>query len=259
MPRCKYYEYGSKCIYDSDDQIGDGFCILHSKYTQKDRGIFKKTISDHRKIVGEVFTGFVFPPFFRFEPAYFSDNADFRRAHLSADFQNAQFGGNVDFEYAECDFIDFGKASFFGEAHFGNAKFDWSVNFASTKFKNGANFYNVTFNGRADFFFSEFGDSTGFQNAEFTGAASFWQAKFSKFAYFSNATFSGKTDFRQAKFGGEANFSDAKFSGEADFRRAEFNQNATFRDSRFLNRTLFVSGKNKFIIFSILYFSIVYH
>ncbi len=243
MATCKYESDEYRCPWESDEETGDGFCILHSPNPEKDQEAFAKRLAAHREKYGDVFIGFVFPATVSFTNTEFSGNADFTGAKFSGEarFGGAKFVGNA----------NFGRAAFSGNANFREATFSrvgfydatfGKANFGRAVFREGAGFLDATFNGNADFSDATFGEAH-FGCATFSGETDFFETTFNGEAYFSEAAFDGKTIFYKATFSGSADFELATFSGSARFRGTEFTEAVSFRGASFLGRTLFQGGK----------------
>ncbi|ARQ70793.1 pentapeptide repeat-containing protein [Streptomyces marincola] len=141
----------------------------------------------------------------------------------TAQFQEASFAGNVQFE----------RAVFTGDAWFYGASFGGDAQFARAVFSGAAGFDQVTFVGRARFDQAAFTGEAGFHGATFAGEAGFERATFTGDAGFHGAAFTGEARFDQAVFGSDAGFYGAAFRGEAGFHRAEFAGDAQFERVEF--------------------------
>jgi uncharacterized protein YjbI with pentapeptide repeats len=148
------------------------------------------------------------------------------------DFGRATFGGDAAFD----------GAIFSGDADFNGATFREDVDFRGTTFRKFAHFREATFAGEAAFGGVTFSGDTAFGGATFSGDADFGGATVTGGAAFRGATF-GAVIFDGATFGGYADFSGATFSKQARFRGAtlafaKFDR-ATFRGDADLGRATF--------------------
>jgi uncharacterized protein YjbI with pentapeptide repeats len=145
----------------------------------------------------------------------------------------------VDLDLTGCRLgpIDFGEATFTGEAGFGGATFEGEAGFGGATFEGAAGFGGATFEGEAGFGGATFEGAAGFGGATFTGEAWFADATFEGDAWFADATFEGDAWFADATFTGKAWFADATFTGEAWFTEADFKRAAWFPKATFTEAT----------------------
>lgn len=113
--------------------------------------------------------------------------------------------------------VDFGDATFHGEALFG-----------PVTFKAQAWFRKVTFEGRAFFVGSTFDNNALFADAVFQRDADFSRARFKDEVWFIAATLKRTGVFLQTAFNGNVSFQDADFQGNVRFDGAVFNAHADF-------------------------------
>ncbi|BBB32509.1 hypothetical protein TTHT_0956 [Thermotomaculum hydrothermale] len=188
----------------------------------------------------------IFPEFSEFDDDIRDENN-----FLKKDF-------NFWYEGEECKFIkhlNFGDATFLGEAYFRNATYRGWAYFGDVTFRGEAYFGDATFRGEANFMHATFQGEVYFGDATFQGDAYFRGATFQVYANFWGATFQGDADFLVATFQGDANFREATFQkyanfwgatfqvyanfwgatfqGDADFERATFQGDANFREATF--------------------------
>jgi hypothetical protein len=155
------------------------------------------------------------------------------------DFGGATFSGDAAFDGVT--FIGdagFDEATFIGDADFGAATFIGDANFSRATFSSGAGFLEGTFSGYAGFYGATFSGYVGFGGATFSGYADFGGATVSDFANFGGATFrnarfdgvtfNGWVRFDEVTFSGNAGFYGGTFSGDTDFDAVTFSGNAGF-------------------------------
>jgi uncharacterized protein YjbI with pentapeptide repeats len=166
------------------------------------------------------------------------------RATFSGDakFGEATFSGEA----------HFGKATFSREAHFGEATFSREAWFGEATFSREAWFGEATFSGDAWFGKARFDAAAGFSEATFGGDAGFSEAKFSGYTGFRRAAFVGNAWFVGAAFGGHAGLVKTRFwrdpppgwaqafGKEAEFVEARFSRDAQFVEARFSGYARFV-------------------
>ncbi|MFG1707994.1 pentapeptide repeat-containing protein [Nonomuraea sp. M3C6] len=144
---------------------------------------------------------------------------DFRHCHvMSATFNKATFYGDA--RFGEATFAGdawFNQATFYGDARFGEATFAHHVWFNQVTFTRIAQFDQVTITGDA-----------WFEEAVFAANAWFKEATFSSHAWFANTTFTGDAQFDKAAFTKDVQFDGATFTGNASFNQAAFTRNAWF-------------------------------
>jgi uncharacterized protein YjbI with pentapeptide repeats len=125
--------------------------------------------------------------------------------------QRRRWLGDVCFEHATFEQVDFPNMTFKGEARFAGATFNGPADFKGATFtrkaefplvtfKRGADFHNATFNGEASFEEATFGATASFTGATFDHAASFRMAMFERWADFNEVTFNRAAEFNWAKF-----------------------------------------------------------
>jgi len=153
---------------------------------------------------------YISDPYYDFEGAIFSEDANFCKATFSGD-------------------PTFYKAIFSGDAIFYKATFSGGAIFNKATFSEDAYFGEATFSGIVDFRGATFSGDAIFYKATFSEDATFYKAIFSEDAYFGEATFSGIVNFPGATFSGDAYFERATFSGDAHFQWAKFKSSPIFR------------------------------
>jgi uncharacterized protein YjbI with pentapeptide repeats len=194
-----------------------------------------------------------------FERAVFKAETNFRQTtfqfttfqratfHEHAQFEEARFGGDVEFVAAEFHAeTDFDETDFDQDVSFENSEFHANSVFRGAEFEGGARtlqddarFVNVVFHGDVDFRDTWF-RYANFENATFCGHTMFEEAWFDGDADFMGSTFEDDADFDEARFIGDADFSETRFKKPAVFRGAEFKgeanyleTNATFERAQF--------------------------
>ena len=149
----------------------------------------------------------------------------------SCRFDRATFSGDA----------GFGDATFSGDAEFGDATFNGDADFYKATFK-GAYFVGAKFVSEADFTGATFSGPVEFSVATFAGDADFTGATFRRARFhlatfcgagFGDATFNGLAEFGDATFNGDAGFNKATFNGDAGFDGTTFKQHAGFAGVRF--------------------------
>ena len=140
------------------------------------------------------------------------------------------------------DRVDFGGATFTGDAHFDRATFTGDVRFFGATFTGDARFEKATFTGSAEFSWATFTGNAWFQEATYNGSAWFSQATFTRTARFNEATFTDGALFNEATFTGYAPFSQATFTGGAWFNGATFTGLAPFDGANFARYAQFESA-----------------
>ena len=156
-----------------------------------------------------------------------------------ARFDTTVFEGTATFHRAtfEGD-AGFSKATFKGDAQFDRASFSGTAMFDQATFEGDARFDRVTFNGYARFSMASFSGDARFNEGTFEGDATFGRARFSGSAWFAEATFKGDAWFSMASFSG-AWFGRASFSGSAWFAEASFSGDARFDEVTFSGTATF--------------------
>jgi len=171
----------------------------------------------------------ILDPYYYFEGASFSGNANFRGATFSGD-------------------VDFKQATFNEYAYFREATFSGDVDFEQATFNEYANFEKATFSGAAYFNEANFSGDVDFQGATFSGHVDFEGATFNEDVDFQGAIFSEDADFRGANFSRDTHFEGATFSREAFFMEATFSGRAHFEGATFDGRSFFIGVENKSIL-----------
>ncbi|MEU2004496.1 pentapeptide repeat-containing protein [Rhodococcus sp. NPDC019627] len=138
----------------------------------------------------------------------------------------------VKLEHCRLDGVEFGGATFTGDAEFGGAQFTGRAGFRGATFTGGAGFDKATFAGGAQFYGVTFAGDAWFYGVTFAGDAEFVQAMFTR-AGFDGATFTGDAEFLDATFTGEAEFRKSKFAGDAAFQGATFTGDVLFNEAAF--------------------------
>jgi uncharacterized protein YjbI with pentapeptide repeats len=220
LAHCEYHD--EICHIDADENLDDGYCILHSDNPEKEQVAFEQALATHEKEYGHDYRYFVFPRESDFYGFIFETHADF----TGADFRNdADFRGAC-FEKG----VNFGKARFGGYALFPDAEFRGGTIFAEVAFLADAHFDEAVFEGKASFFKTAFEGSANF--------AEVWLKKETKFLL---AVFSEKAEFSGAAFRG-VDFLGAVFYRGAEFVGTVFENKTSFANSKFSYRTLFASS-----------------
>ena len=207
-------------------------CILHYRKVGKDSlscqlALRRKEAADDFNFQGVQFSCPV-----RFEREI--RDANFHWATFEeTDFDEANFGGNVNFRWATFRVKPrFFGAVFNGDATFERATFHGETNFCSTIFRAKANFESATFDGKVEFFGAKFRHADFFLT-KFHGETSFFGANFAEDADFRQATFSQDTDFLKATFIGDANFYRVTFRRKVRFLETTFSSQAEFHIATF--------------------------
>lgn len=143
MSICKFQSSKYMCDWESDENTGDGFCILHSPNADKDHEAFQKALTALREKHVDSFIGFVFPASFAFKNALFSRNAVFLSSKFNGkvEFHNATFTGKAVFN----------GATFSADATFRSAKFNEDASFDGTQFTHNVSFKDAKFLSRTLF------------------------------------------------------------------------------------------------------------
>jgi hypothetical protein len=128
------------------------------------------------------------------------------------DFGRATFSGDAAFD----------DAAFSGDAVFAEATFNGAAWFVAATFSRDSSFHEATFSGDAVYGAATFSLDADFAGATFSGDARFGSATFSRSAIFGGAAFSGAAQFGEVVFGESANFIEATFGGAATFDDATF-------------------------------------
>ncbi len=121
MAKCNH-----ACGQEADENLQDGFCILHSPNPNKPRGAFNEALKNRPSLCADDFSHIVFP--FGFDFSGHTLNA--------ASFQQARFTGNVSFRNSIFHkSTNFGLAEFSGTADFFGATFTDNVDFECAQFR----------------------------------------------------------------------------------------------------------------------------
>ena len=243
MPNCGMY---NRCGLDDAADPAAGFCILHSRNPQKDRGAFETALTVHRRARGDDFTFFTFPAGVSFYEAAFAHGVSFSGATFLGDatFVKATFGGEADFTVVNfAGKASFNSAQFLGEGRFSHATFTGDGSFYRASFA-AADFRDAKFTGNATFLEAQFTGKATFRNAGFAQEAHFWVVTFADAVDFLSARFSGMAHFYRATFAKDAKLC-AYFYAGADFQQSTFTAGpVSFLGSTFQGTTLFVSGRS---------------
>jgi Pentapeptide repeats (9 copies) len=159
-----------------------------------------------------------------------SPRADTGKAVLkAARFDRATFTGDA----------GFGETTFSDDAQFNGATFTGAALFDRATFTGDAQFDRVTFSDTALFIEATFSGDAQFDRVTFTGTAWFDRATFTRAAQFNGTTFSGDAWFEQVTFTGDAQFNGTTFTGTAWFDRVTFTGTAQFNGTTFSCDTRF--------------------
>ncbi|MFE0025374.1 pentapeptide repeat-containing protein [Amycolatopsis sp. NPDC059021] len=157
-------------------------------------------------------------------------NVDFSECHIrNARFCRATFCGEA----------SFGDTVFLERAEFDEARFDGNADFENSVFEEGALFGQVEFMRLTGFYGAEFAGYAGFESSLFMAGTSFTKAKFGDGAEFGGANFAGFVSFDEVKIsrgvgfeGAESSeiveFNGAELGGDLEFRRIKFARGANF-------------------------------
>ena len=129
--------------------------------------------------------------------------------------------------------VQFGGATFQGDAGFVGATFQGRAGFVGATFQGRAGFDGATFQGRAGFGGATFRGDAWFGGATFRGDAGFVGATFQRGAGFDGATFRGGAGFDGATFQRDTWFGGATFQHLAGFGGATFQRDAEFIGATF--------------------------
>lgn len=180
-----------------------------------------------------------------FRDSLFNNNVFYEKTQIVSkiNFQNTIFEGNVYFEGAVLENIDFSGAKFvvpegdkdtinkfqrkeinfsrvlFGTVSFENTLFEKNVRFHESTFEKEANFYNTSFKKLVDFYLVNFKAEQQFHLTDFLDRA-----------IFSNVIFHKEVQFIYNKTEGNSyiNFESATFKRGLDISRSNFNCNLNF-------------------------------
>lgn len=180
-----------------------------------------------------------------FRDSLFNNNVFYEKTQIVSkiNFQNTIFEGNVYFEGAVLENIDFSGAKFvvpegdkdtinkfqrkeinfsrvlFGAVSFENTLFEKNVRFHESTFEKEANFYNTSFKKLVDFYLVNFKAEQQFHLTDFLDRA-----------IFSNVIFHKEVQFIYNKTEGNSyiNFESATFKRGLDISRSNFNCNLNF-------------------------------
>jgi hypothetical protein len=159
---------------------------------------------------------------------------DDRAVSLVVDFGEATFVGDANFSGATfCGKTGFLGATFDGVADFSGATFSGYTLFDGARFNARAIFDQSTASSHIGFREARFNAEAVFAKARFEASAGFGAAMFGSFADFAGATFTSYADFALAGFRGSSAFGGTTFSGEARFRDAGFTGYAGFDRAKF--------------------------
>jgi uncharacterized protein YjbI with pentapeptide repeats len=247
------------CGENADYNTNDGYCILHSPKTDKDKNDFYEALAEHAGPKGGFFY-IVFPPNADFSDREFTD-ASFGQAKFlgKVNFEGATFtGGRANFQSAVfCGKANFDGATFSAEPDFRGARFIREANFPAATFGKGVQFSGITFSEEANFTGAKFcsdeefakrfekvnSQETDHSDAEDTRRADFARVTFQGPAHFTSACFAYEGDFRVVRFNERAGFSMATFTEKAkvNFVGARFSEEANFVKARLKNGGEFTS------------------
>ena len=180
-----------------------------------------------------------------FRDSLFNNNVFYEKTQIVSkiNFQNTIFEGNVYFEGAVLENIDFSGAKFvvpegdkdtinkfqrkeinfsrvlFGTVSFENTLFEKNIRFHESTFEKEANFYNTSFKKLVDFYLVNFKAEQQFHLTDFLDRA-----------IFSNVIFHKEVQFIYNKTEGNSyiNFESATFKRGLDISRSNFNCNLNF-------------------------------
>jgi hypothetical protein len=130
--------------------------------------------------------------------------------------------------------VQFTKAAFEGYAGFGGATFQGDAGFEKANFQGPPGFSKAIFRGDVWFDETTFRDDVWFEETIFRGRARFTKVAFARYAGFAKALFKLGAWFREATFQGYAGFDQATFEGHAGFGEANFEGDAGFGGATFM-------------------------
>jgi uncharacterized protein YjbI with pentapeptide repeats len=161
-----------KCKNPALESDIEGLCLLHSRLSDKDNGLFIKHIE--LKIMNEDydFAGIYFPCDIHFSGITFKKSVDFRGAIFSgrSNFIKVNFNDEIRFDGSVfLKTADFNRATFFGIANFSNITFKSEIYFVASIFKEMAFFDNTKFYGEGNFTASLFYSQVSFFMIEIFG------------------------------------------------------------------------------------------
>jgi uncharacterized protein YjbI with pentapeptide repeats len=257
MAKCAF------CHQEADETIKDGYCILHSRSSNKSEQAFYQALAE-RSGPRDEFHYITFPPYFNFSDRTFTDASFFQgRFNGNVSFRDCIFNGWANFQLAEfLGRADFHGTTFTGKVDFRDAKFSQDAQFDEAKFEGGAKFEGIVFPGGADFSDARFGKESDFsgttaqesepsdlRRANFYGVTFERKANFTcaQFAYegcFSHAEFTRGASFYRVVFTDQAkaNFISAGFGEEVNFVGADFRRLAQFTEAEFRKGSRFYSA-----------------
>jgi hypothetical protein len=227
---------GTRCGQCGGVRIAGGdSCLAHAKPTERAAALKQFSETGDLDIRGVAISDALLKEIFNAAP----HNADGRPAFSAIQCDKATFEGDA----------EFGQATFEGDAGFGGATFKGDAEFGQATFKGDAVFSQATFEHKAQFFKARFGADARFRQATFKGLAGFeatfegdavfYQAKFEGDDWLGHARFKGVAGFSGAIFDDDATFSHATFEAEARFSRATFKGKAEFDQATFEGDAVF--------------------
>ncbi|NOT49139.1 MAG: pentapeptide repeat-containing protein [Acidobacteria bacterium] len=195
---------------DTEDYLGDDYCILHNPNPKKDPKEFTDIIEARLKSNHCYYQAVVFPVPFE------TNHVDFK---LPLNFFHAVFYSYIDILDGQITNIYLDYATFHGSVRFYHLNFSQSATFTFSHFKNNASFMGSWFE-RSDFNHAVFD-----HKAEFNS----W-AKFRDDVNFSNVKFQGEVDFNSCTFEKAVRFENSEFSDAhvTSFKRSEFQSDVIF-------------------------------
>ena len=165
-----------------------------------------------------VFDEFIFPAGSKFQRCRFNRGASFRECifrgevdfnHAQADdlnFEHAKFHDSANFDHLTCNEIcSFEKAIFYKNAKFDSIQFLKGSNFKNVEFKQEASFQQTRIQSEALFELCKFLDRTDFSGAQLSKSI-FDSATFKRDISFNGVRFEGNTSFKNISIGRTSSF-----------------------------------------------------
>lgn len=206
---------------NTEDYLGDDYCILHNPNPMKDPKEFTDIIEERLKSNHCFYQAVVFPVPFKTNHVDFNQPLNFFRAvfyscidimkgnitniyldyatfHGSVRFHTINFSQDATFTFAHFMESASFTGSWFERSDFSHAVFDHKAEFnVGAKFRDEVNFSSVKFQGEVDFNSCTFEKSVRFENSEFSEAhaTSFKRSEFQSDVIFDGATINNYIDF----------------------------------------------------------------